>query len=912
MARRTSVIQVMITGDSKDLQKATRSGASAFDFLGAAAIAAAKVIASAVSGIAAFSVREFAKFDSAMVQSQAIMGDLSETMRKEMSDAAREVAKTTTFSASEAAEAFYFLASAGMTAEQSVAALPAMASFAQAGMFDLARATDILTDAVTALGMGSTDAGENLDALTHISDVLVRQAQISNASVEQFGDAVLRAAPLARDTGISIEAMSAALGVLADRNIKGAVAGEQFAILLRDLPRAAANNADAFKAFGISIENADGSLRSLPDIVEDFDRALDGLSVTQRAAAFDTLGLTRSSAVIMRQFLGTADSLREYEAAAEDAFGATIEVQEKQLQSFSNQIALTRSAFADIGITIGEQLAGPLGLFNKWLRDQAPAIEAFVQSAIPQVTAFVERSVAKFEEFKAFYDENLAGPLGDLLSKLREIGGITLERMFEFKDAAATFLLNFANAVAEGESEEAGRVLGEAITNLLDMAFTTAGDLSGAIGEWFGNQDWVAIGASVTKHAGAFAQGLFFGLFVVIDEEGEKATKYDWSAFMRLLAAGLILRIPVFRNALSAKSGLFGVPIIGSVLRGLARASLLLTPGLGRLASFIGTTLATRIGTAVAGTRFAAIFSNVGLTLQRLFAGEFASLPARLGASIRGLFSGIGGFLLRELSLLGSTIMFGLNTAILRVMIWLQTGGLGLLLRGTARLLAGIVAAFFGWPVVLFVAATVAFLEFIRRFGRWNDDKGDEYEGFGEKIVAFIGDGVKGMAQWFKDTIIQWFKDRWESFSNWIDEQTGDFENIGSAIVNGIIQGIKASGSNLFTSLRDLARLALSAARGELNIKSPSREFARVGDEIVMGLKLGVDRSGFEATGAVSDLARQVAGVNFSAPIVPVGPRQGGGDIYITVNGALDAEGVARQIERVLRDSQRRTGGVLV
>ena len=59
--------------------------------------------------------------------------------------------------------------------------------------------------------------------------------------------------------------------------------------------------------------------------------------------------------------------------------------------------------------------------------------------------------------------------------------------------------------------------------------------------------------------------------------------------------------------------------------------------------------------------------------------------------------------------------------------------------------------------------------------------------------------------------------------------------------------------------------------------------------------------------------SQDLAGVDFSAPTVPAGPRQGGGgDIYITVNGALDAEGVARQIERVLRDSRRRTGGVLV
>jgi hypothetical protein len=72
--RRTSVIQVMITGDSSDLQKSTKRGASAFDILAGAAIVATKVIATSAATIAGISIREFAKFDDAMTKSTAIMG----------------------------------------------------------------------------------------------------------------------------------------------------------------------------------------------------------------------------------------------------------------------------------------------------------------------------------------------------------------------------------------------------------------------------------------------------------------------------------------------------------------------------------------------------------------------------------------------------------------------------------------------------------------------------------------------------------------------------------------------------------------------------------------------------------------------------------------------------------------------
>jgi TP901 family phage tail tape measure protein len=103
-----------------------------------------------------------------------------------MASAARQVALETTFAADQAAEAFFFLASAGLDAEQSIAAMPQVAKFAQAGMFDMALATDLATDAQSALGLSSKDATENLENLTRITDVFVRANTLANTSVEQL------------------------------------------------------------------------------------------------------------------------------------------------------------------------------------------------------------------------------------------------------------------------------------------------------------------------------------------------------------------------------------------------------------------------------------------------------------------------------------------------------------------------------------------------------------------------------------------------------------------------------------------------------------------------------------------------------------------------------------------------------
>ena len=136
-----------------------------------------------LAAVATKSVYSFAKFDDAMTKSTAIMGNLSDDMKKKMEDTARTMSTQTITSAQDLAKSYYYLASAGMTAEQSIGALSTVEKFAVAGTFDMAKATELLSDSQKALGLDSKNTAENMKGLLRVSDVLVRANTLANASV---------------------------------------------------------------------------------------------------------------------------------------------------------------------------------------------------------------------------------------------------------------------------------------------------------------------------------------------------------------------------------------------------------------------------------------------------------------------------------------------------------------------------------------------------------------------------------------------------------------------------------------------------------------------------------------------------------------------------------------------------------
>lgn len=303
-------------------------------------------------------VRAFSDFDDAMTQSLAIMGDVSDALENEMAGAARQVAKETVFSAKEAAESYFFLASAGLDAAQSIGAMPQVASFAQAGMFDMARATDLLTDAQSALGLTVEDTAENTRNMARVSDVLVRANTLANASVEQFSTALTSKAGAAIKTfNKDLEEGVAVLAAFADQGVKAELAGNALDRIMRLLPSAALKNAEAYLEFGVQVFDATGRMRNLADILGDLEDALAGMSDQQKQATLEALGFEARIQGMIKPLLGTSDAIREYEKELRDAAGTTQEVADKQLESFKNQMKLARDQITDAAIDLGETLA---------------------------------------------------------------------------------------------------------------------------------------------------------------------------------------------------------------------------------------------------------------------------------------------------------------------------------------------------------------------------------------------------------------------------------------------------------------------------------------------------------------------------------------------------------------------------
>ncbi len=301
----------------------------------------------AMGGLA---VKTAADFDSAMTQSIAIMGDVDSAMRTNMEETARDVAKTTTFSADEVAEAYFFMASAGMDAGESVEAMGDFANFAQAGMFDMAQATDILTDAASGLGMEMSDAAD-------LGDKLVKANTLANASVEEFGTALTtKAAAAMREFGVETDDGIAALATFADQGLKGQRAGTALNRMIRDLASSANSNAEAFEEMGIEVFDAEGNMRSIADITRDVEQATEGMSTEQREAALSTLGLSQQAGDALALLVGNSEALDEYTGELANAGGTAQEVADKQLESFSAQLSILRSNVADLAIQFGTDM----------------------------------------------------------------------------------------------------------------------------------------------------------------------------------------------------------------------------------------------------------------------------------------------------------------------------------------------------------------------------------------------------------------------------------------------------------------------------------------------------------------------------------------------------------------------------
>lgn len=357
-AGRRGNVRVVVTGDASGLDKETKRSEGILGRFGPFAKRAALAGAAGVAAGTIASVKSFADYDDAMTKSLAIMGDVSEAQRGEMSDAARAVGRQTSFSAKEAGESYFYLASAGLDAQQSVKAMPQVARFAQAGNFDLATATDLVTDAQSALGLSSDKAAKNLENMTRTSDVLVKANTLANATVEQFSQSLTnKAGAAAKVLGKDIEETASVLAAFADQGLKGEQAGNALNIVWRDLQKGALENKAAFREHGVAVFDANGEMRHTSAIVGELEKALGSMSDEEKKATLGKLGFQEESQAFILTLLGSSKAIKDYDKELRKAGGITDEVARKQLKGLTGAWIKLKSQVSDVALAIGEKAA---------------------------------------------------------------------------------------------------------------------------------------------------------------------------------------------------------------------------------------------------------------------------------------------------------------------------------------------------------------------------------------------------------------------------------------------------------------------------------------------------------------------------------------------------------------------------
>lgn len=213
--------------------------------------------AAALGAFAVSSVKTGAQFDSSMAQVAATMGVTVDEIQ-DLRVFAQEMGATTAFSASQAADALNYMALAGYDADKSMEMLPTVLNLAAAGGIDLASASDMVTDAASALGLTTEETAQMVDKMAQASSK-------SNTSVAQLGEAILTVGGTAKNLTGGTTELATALGIMADSGIKGAEGGTHLRNILLALNPTTKEAIEAFEDLGINAYDAEGNLRPLND-----------------------------------------------------------------------------------------------------------------------------------------------------------------------------------------------------------------------------------------------------------------------------------------------------------------------------------------------------------------------------------------------------------------------------------------------------------------------------------------------------------------------------------------------------------------------------------------------------------------------------------------------------------------------
>lgn len=363
----------------------------------------------AAVGLGTAAVNVGKEFEGAMSQVSATMLLDQTTVEgkqafQTLEDAARECGASTAFSATEAAQGLNYLALAGYDAKKAASALPTVLKLAGAGAMELGDASDMVTDAMSALDIEATQ--DNLNAF---ADNLAMTASKSNTSVAQLGEAILTVGGTAQGLKGGTTELSTMAGILADSGIKASEGGTHIRNMIMSLQMPRNDKAAGmFKDLGLEAYDAAGNMRSMGDIFGDLNAQLAGASAADVNTTLSTIFKQTDLAAARAMMAATADSM--------DSLGAAVDA----------SLAESGTSMARLGINLNDMAKG---------FDTAMSQEAFAAQMMKQFGITGEQAGVIYSGLQSVVGgagnrfEELSGYISDSAGACQDMYDIQLDNL---------------------------------------------------------------------------------------------------------------------------------------------------------------------------------------------------------------------------------------------------------------------------------------------------------------------------------------------------------------------------------------------------------------------------------------------------------------------------------------------------
>lgn len=310
----------------------------------------------AIGGLGTVAATTFASFERGMNKVKAVSGATADEFAK-LEHQAKELGRTTQFTARDAADAMGFLAMAGMRTNDILGAMPNVLTLAASAQLDMARAADITTNILSGYGLAVEELG-------HANDVLVGAFTNANTNLEQLGQAFKYAGPIAKSAGMSFEETAATLSMMGNAGIQASMAGTSLRGAITRLLDPSKEATEVMERLGIHVTDSNGRLIAFSDIIRQLEPH------AERTGDIMTIFGQRAGPAMSALVSQGADSLDALKSKLSDVDGIAKKISDTQMEGLYGAYLELESATEGLLIAIGDRLAPVLedvaGKMTEW------------------------------------------------------------------------------------------------------------------------------------------------------------------------------------------------------------------------------------------------------------------------------------------------------------------------------------------------------------------------------------------------------------------------------------------------------------------------------------------------------------------------------------------------------------------